>query len=62
MASRKTLSDKGVAALKPRAARYALPDPELSGHYVRVTPNGAKSFVAVASSPSGKNAVPRSRK
>jgi len=30
---RKTLSDKGVAALKPRAARYATPDPELRGHY-----------------------------
>ena len=26
---RKTLSDKGVAALKPRASRYAYPDPEL---------------------------------
>ena len=44
---RKTLSDKGVAALKPRAARYAYPDPELRGHYVRVQPNGKKSFVAV---------------
>jgi integrase len=54
MAARKTLSDKGVAALRPRAARYAMPDPELTGHYVRVTPNGAKSFCAVACSPSGK--------
>jgi len=27
MIRRKTLSDKGVAALKPRAARYAHPDP-----------------------------------
>jgi integrase len=44
---RKSLSDAGVAALKPRAARYAHPDPELAGHYVRVTPSGAKSFVAV---------------
>jgi prepilin-type processing-associated H-X9-DG protein len=51
---RKTLSDKGVAALKPRAARYALPDPELRGHYVRIQPSGAKSFVSVASSPAGK--------
>jgi len=54
MAGRKTLSDKGVTALKPRAARYAMPDPELSGHYIRVTSNGAKSFCAVAVSPSGK--------
>src|SRR5262245_39718322 len=51
---RKTLSDKGVAALKPRAARYALPDPELRGHYVRVQPSGAKSFVAVTLDPHGK--------
>src|SRR5262249_14570830 len=45
---RKTLTDKGVAALKPRAQRYAFPDPELTGHYVRVTPGGSKSFAAVA--------------
>jgi integrase len=51
---RKTLSDKGVAALKPRAARFAYPDPELRGHYIRVTPNGAKSFVAVTLDPHGK--------
>ena len=44
---RKSLSDAGVAALKPRAARYAYPDPELRGHYVRVTPPAPK-----ASSPS----------
>jgi integrase len=41
------LSDAGVAALKGRAARYSFPDPELRGHYVRVQPSGAKSFVAV---------------
>ena len=52
---RKTLSNKGVAALKPRAARYATPDPELRGHYIRVQPSGAKSFVAVSVDPqSGK--------
>src|SRR5262245_59070192 len=51
---RKTLTDKGVAALKPRAQRYASPDPELRGHYVRVQPSGAKSFVAVARDPRGK--------
>ena len=51
---RKTLSDKGVAALKPRASRYAFPDPELRGHYVRVQPSGAKSFVAVTVGPDGK--------
>src|SRR5262252_1818426 len=46
--ARKTLTDKGVAALKPRAQRYAHPDPELRGHYVRVMPSGQKSFVTVA--------------
>jgi integrase len=45
---RKTLTDKGVAALKPRPQRYAEPDPQLTGHYVRVQPSGAKSFVTVA--------------
>jgi integrase len=51
---RKTLSDKGVAALKPRAARYAFPDPEIRGHYIRVQPSGAKSFVTVTLDPHGK--------
>src|SRR5262245_44778505 len=46
--SRKTLTDRGVAALKPRAKLYAFPDPELRGHYVRVMPSGVKSFVTVA--------------
>src|SRR5215218_5160187 len=54
MANRRTLSDRGVAALRPAAKRYAMPDPELRGHYVRVQPSGAKSFVAVASAPGGK--------
>jgi hypothetical protein len=51
---RKTLSDKGVAALRPRADRYAYPDPECRGHFVRVQPSGAKSFVAVTRGPDGK--------
>jgi integrase len=51
---RKTLTDKGVAALKPRPQRFAYPDPELTGHYVRVQPSGAKAFVTVARNPSGK--------
>lgn len=52
--SRKTLSDIGVANLKPRPQRYAFPDPELRGHYVRVTPSGAKTFSVVARDPQGK--------
>ena len=54
MTRRKSLSDAGVAALKPKATRYTFPDPELRGHYVRVTPSGAKSFVVVSRDPDGK--------
>jgi integrase len=48
------MTDKGVAALKPRAARYAVTDPELRGHWIRVQPTGSKSFWAVTRNPSGK--------
>ena len=52
--ARKTLTDKGVAAIKPRAKTYTRSDPMLPGHYVRVTPTGSKSYVAVAHDPRGK--------
>src|SRR6476646_10957044 len=48
------LDDDAVAKLKPAAKRLTIPDPELRNHYVRVTPNGAKSFWVVARDPSGK--------
>jgi len=51
---RKTLSDKGVAALKARGKLYVYPDPELRGHYVRVMPSGTKSYVTVTRDPGGK--------
>ena len=54
MANRKTLSNRGVGALKPRATRYPVADPELRGHYVRVEPSGAKYFWAAARDPNGK--------
>ena len=54
MANRKTLTDHMIAKLKPRAKRFTLPDPELRGHYIRVTPTGAKSYVAVARDPAGR--------
>ena len=50
----KRLTDKGVDALARRAARYVVSDPELRGHYVRVSPNGPKVFAAVARGPYGK--------
>src|SRR5215471_12810290 len=52
--ARRTWTDKSIAALKPHAKRYAVADPRLPGHYVRVTPNGVKSFYAVTRDPRGK--------
>ncbi len=54
MARRKTLTDNMILKLKPARKRLTMPDPELRGHYIRVTPTGAKSFVAVARAPAGK--------
>ncbi len=54
MAKPKTLTDRMIAKLRPGAKRLTLPDPLLRGHYVRVTPKGAKSYVAVARDPGGK--------
>lgn len=54
MARRKSLTDRQVSSLKAENSRYAVADPDQRGHYVRVTPNGAKSFVAVARDPRGK--------
>ena len=50
----KRLDDEGVAKLPVKGARYALPDPELRGHYVRVATTGATTFWAVARDPGGK--------
>ena len=52
--TRRTLTDKGVTALKPRGKTFAFPDPQLVGHYVRVQPSGGRAFVAVARDPHGK--------
>ncbi len=57
MARRKTLTDNMVAKFKPRPKRVTLPDPEFTGHYVRITPAGAKSYVAVAREPYAKKQV-----
>ena len=48
------MSDKGVAALKPRANRYAVSDPELRGLWIRVQPTGLKSYATVTRNPDGK--------
>ena len=52
--ARKTLSDHRVRAIKPAAKRQTIPDPELSGHYLRVMPSGVKSFVCVVRDGDGR--------
>ena len=52
--ARRSLTDKGILALKPRAKLYSFADPQLPGHYVRVMASGSKSFAVVARDPSGK--------
>lgn len=52
--ARRTLTDRQIRALVPGEKRLAVPDPELAGHYVRVTHRGAKSFCAVARGPDSK--------
>src|SRR5262245_22064658 len=48
---RKTLTDRSIAALKPKSKRYTVADPALASHYVRVHPTGAKAFCCVAIDP-----------
>lgn len=51
----KRMTDADVAALKPkRKKRTIYSDPGLQGHYIRVSPSGAKTFVVVARDPRGK--------
>jgi integrase len=54
MARSKRLSDIGVSRLAARGSRYVTADPELPGHYIRVMPSGAKSYVVVVRDPFGK--------
>jgi integrase len=50
----KRLSDEGVAKLPVKKTRYAVPDPELRGHYIRIAPTGVKSFWVVTRDKTGK--------
>jgi integrase len=52
--ARKTLTDRGVTALNPRAKLYEFPDPQMPGHYVRVWPSGKKSFSVLTRGLDGK--------
>jgi integrase len=51
--ARRRLTDKQIQNLTV-AKRKNIADPVLAGHYLRVTPNGAKTFACVARDPSGK--------
>jgi hypothetical protein len=53
-ARRRGLSDKAIALLPRKAARYVTADPEMRGHYVRVPPQGPMVFAAVARDPYGR--------
>jgi integrase len=47
MPRRRKLTDRQIAELPIKTKRYIVPDPELGGHYIRIYPSGAKSFVTV---------------
>ena len=48
------MTDKGVRKLKRRRKRYAVPDGELRGHWIRIQPSGTKSFWTDARDPKQK--------
>jgi uncharacterized protein (DUF1684 family) len=52
---RKTLTDAGIRGLRPRPTRYAFPDPQMTGHMIRVQPSGSKTFTVIERS--GRYAV-----
>jgi integrase len=54
------LTDRKIQSLKPRAAPYIVPDPQVPGHGVRVMPSGHRSFVLNTRYPGSSNPAPRS--
>jgi integrase len=48
------LTDAMIAKLAPRPKRYTVRDDGMPGLYVRVTPNGTRTFTVVTTSPAGK--------
>ena len=53
------LTDRKIQSLKPRAAPYIVPDPQVPGHGVRVMPSGHRSFVLNTRYPGSSNPAPR---
>ena len=54
MTRRRLLTDKMIAALPRKAARYNVADPQLSGLVVRVPTEGPSAFYAIARTPGGR--------
>jgi integrase len=51
---RKAYTDQDIAGLPVKRKRYAEPDSDQRGLYIRITPKGAKSFVVVCTGLDGK--------
>ncbi len=54
MGRREKLTDAKIRDLKAKPNRYVVPDPEVPGLYVRVTPAGRKTFTIVSRDADGK--------
>ena len=53
---RRAFTDKSLAALRRKAKRYIVADPDMLGHYFRVPAKGPIVFAATARGPYGKQA------
>jgi Arm DNA-binding domain len=51
------LTDRMVGKIEPTDKRQMISDPELPGHYIRVTPAGAKTYCCMARDPAGKQVL-----
>lgn len=57
--ARKTLTDRGIKSLKPKAGPYIEPDTQVPGVGVRIMPTGHRTFVLTARYGGSKHPVPR---
>jgi integrase len=55
--ARRSFTDNAISELKPKAGRYSVSDPLQPGHYVRISPSGTKTFIAMARDPNGKQVL-----
>lgn len=57
--ARKTLTDRKIQSLKPKAGPYIEPDDQVPGHGIRIMPTGRRTFVLTTRYPGSGNPVPR---